>query len=240
MSLHLIESPMSMQALHRWAGHRLHGRVDEDVALHHLLTETFGRDVIRTFRLMVAPRAQNATLYAYADRDADSLRAEAHATRTPGTADVLPLDSLRSLPRQADTWGTGQRLGFDLRCRPVVRLASAIPETDFAKGAELDAFLAETLRTDTARTREAVYTDWLAARLAPGAELDRDATWLAQFHRTRSQRKGRTVEGPDAVFHGTLTVTDPEAFATRLATGVGRHRAYGYGMLLLRPPQRRC
>ena len=44
------------------------------------------------------------------------------------------------------------------------------------------------------------------------------------------------LEGPDATVHGTMTVTDPTAFARLLAHGVGRHRAYGYGMLLLRPP----
>ena len=35
---------------------------------------------------------------------------------------------------------------------------------------------------------------------------------------------------------GVLTITDPDAFAQLLARGVGRHRSYGYGMLLLRPP----
>ncbi|GHE81823.1 hypothetical protein GCM10019059_44550 [Camelimonas fluminis] len=53
-------------------------------------------------------------------------------------------------------------------------------------------------------------------------------------------RKGRRIEGPDATFHGSLVVTDPEAFTILLARGVGRHRAYGYGMLLLRPPQRQA
>ena len=37
---------------------------------------------------------------------------------------------------------------------------------------------------------------------------------------------------------GILTITDPIAFAELLKRGVGRHRAYGYGMLLLRPPAR--
>lgn len=36
--------------------------------------------------------------------------------------------------------------------------------------------------------------------------------------------------------HGTLTVTDPAFFAQALAVGIGRHRASGFGMLLLRPP----
>ena len=34
---------------------------------------------------------------------------------------------------------------------------------------------------------------------------------------------------------GVLTITDGGAFASLLARGVGRHRAYGYGMMLLRP-----
>jgi CRISPR system Cascade subunit CasE len=69
--------------------------------------------------------------------------------------------------------------------------------------------------------------------------LDRADSHLVSFQRTRVQRGGRRIEGPDAVVHGTLTITDPTAFAALLARGVGRHRSYGYGMLLLRPPQRR-
>ena len=42
-------------------------------------------------------------------------------------------------------------------------------------------------------------------------------------------------EGPDAVIQGTLTVAEPGEFTDLVAHGVGRHRAYGYGMLLLRP-----
>ena len=37
---------------------------------------------------------------------------------------------------------------------------------------------------------------------------------------------------------GTLTVTDPQAFAALLSGGVGRHAAFGFGMLLLSPPGR--
>jgi CRISPR system Cascade subunit CasE len=41
---------------------------------------------------------------------------------------------------------------------------------------------------------------------------------------------------PDATFRGTLRVDDPARFAAAaLARGVGRHRAFGFGMLLLRP-----
>lgn len=43
------------------------------------------------------------------------------------------------------------------------------------------------------------------------------------------------VQGPDAVFTGVLQVQDPTAFAALVARGIGRHRAFGFGMLLLKP-----
>lgn len=246
MTLHLVELPLSLRTLHLWAGGRKLGAgFDEGVALHHLLGETFGPAALQPFRLMVAPRAQVGTLYAYSVADADSLRQIALPALNPANAAVIDLERLRSLPRPASAWTAGQHLGFDLRLRPVVRLASELSGADeggvpvsFRKGAEIDAFLAATLR-DRQTTREGAYLDWLAARLAPVAMLEQAGSRLASFQRSRVQRNGRRIEGPDAVVHGTLTVTDPAAFADLLARGVGRHRSYGYGMLLLRPPQRR-
>lgn len=243
MTLHLVELPLSLRALNHWAGGR--GlEADEGTALHHLLGETFGPATLQPFRLMVAPRAQSGTLFAYAAADADTLRAQAQFSLTPALTAVISLDRLRTLPRPAAAWTAGQRLGFDLRVRPVVRLGSDLTGTDdsgtpvsLRKGAEVDAFLANILR-DRPSTREDAYLDWLAARLAPAAALDPAASRLTSFQRTRVMRNGRRVEGPDAVVHGTLNVTDPAAFSDLLTRGVGRHRSYGYGMLLLRPPQR--
>lgn len=246
MSLHLIELPLSLKALHLWAGGRKLGTpFDEGLRLHHLLGEVFGPAVLQPFRLMVAPRALNGTIYAYAAMDADTLRQQAQAGLTPGHTEVIALDRLRSLPRPVAGWSPGQRLGFDLRLRPVVRLASPLAgqdesgaEVSFRKGAEVDAFLSAVLRGKTT-TREDVYVDWLTERLAPAAQLDLTTSRLASFQRSRIQRDGKRLEGPDAVVHGTLTIADPAAFSQLLAHGVGRHRSYGYGMLLLRPPQRR-
>ena len=92
------------------------------------------------------------------------------------------------------------------------------------------------------RTREVVYREWLAERLeCGGAVLDKDKTKLASFQRTRAIRKRhrRYSEGPDALMRGELTIDDPAAFAKLLSHGIGRHRAYGYGMLLLRPARSR-
>ena len=49
---------------------------------------------------------------------------------------------------------------------------------------------------------------------------------------------GAASEGPAALMRGTLVVgDDPAKFAELLRCGVGRHRAYGFGMLLVRPPK---
>ena len=50
-------------------------------------------------------------------------------------------------------------------------------------------------------------------------------------------RGGKAREACDIVMHGTLSITDTQRFADLLTRGIGRHRAYGYGMLLLSPPK---
>lgn len=246
MTLHLVELPIDLRELHRWAGSRDFGggNFDEGKALHHLLGETFGPAALQPFRLMVSPRGRTGTVYAYSDHDSHSLRDVASATATPGQQAAMGLDQLRSIPRPPSSWKAGQRLGFDLRVLPLVRLHSelsgateaGVPLT-FRKGAEVDAFLARVLRGE-GTTRERVYLEWLSRRLAPAATLDVPATRMASFRRQRVTRKGRRLEVPDITIHGTLAICDPAAFARLLAKGVGRHRAYGYGMLLLRPPQK--
>ena len=47
------------------------------------------------------------------------------------------------------------------------------------------------------------------------------------------------IDGPDVTVDGTLEIIEPEAFANLLIRGVGRHCAFGFGMLLLRPAGQR-
>ena len=264
MQLYFVRVPVSLNALARWAGERgwVQGRArtfDEGRALHHLLDETFGPGTLRPFRLLVPPRRADGNLYAYSANDQMVLHEAMQMYAPPEHLTVLRPERLASKSMPND-WKAGQRLGFDVRVRPVRRLKTDLVASQgrFDAGAELDAFLLEALRhypadrkgmTASNRSREAVYLDWLKERLAPAARIDR-ATRLVQFQRTLvtrprhahngSSRNGdRGLEGPDATFHGTLTVIQPTAFADILLRGVGRHRAFGYGMLLLRSPQRR-
>lgn len=104
-------------------------------------------------------------------------------------------------------------------------------------------------------SRATCYLEWLDRRLHDsGAAIARtsvrdaeDGAFAARVDAFRFTRllardrggvRSRTQhpEGPDATITGTLVVTDPDRFATGIARGVGRSRAFGFGMLLLAPP----
>ena len=245
MSLYLVRGQVDIGALGRWARDRAWGRrgrseiYDEGLALHHLLAESFGKGVFQPFRLLVPPGARVGNLYGYARTDAEALRRAAEATMLPDAMDVLAPASLGTKQMPQD-WAPGQRFGFDICLRPVVRLHKSTAA--HGAGSEVDAFLAEALRDHAGepegmaragRSREDVYADWLAGRLGKAATVD--TARLVRFRRVRSVRSGRVVEGPEVVLQGDLVISDPTAFADVLRRGIGRHRAYGYGMILLRP-----
>jgi CRISPR system Cascade subunit CasE len=113
-------------------------------------------------------------------------------------------------------------------------------EGDRSRSREVDAFLV----SPEASNRGEVYAEWLQQRMAEGgAEVE--CAHLKAFRLSRVMRRGkpnkhgsralRQQSGPDATFIGLLAVRDPEAFARVLGRGIGRHRAFGFGMLLLRP-----
>ena len=256
-TLQMIRAEINVREFHRWMGVRR--LQDPDHAMHCLLTECFGKPPTqeypegeglapRAFRLIIPRDGAVGTLYGYGPADAEKLREAAQLYGDPAQCQILNLPTLatKSMPTQ---WPAGKRLGFELRIRPVVRSRQEpwgdVAKSGRRKGEECDVFQWEALRYpkgEMNRSREQVYRDWLAGLLERdgGATLEREDTRLASFRRTRAIRKlrQRHCEGPDAVMQGNLTIADPAEFAQMLARGIGRHRAYGYGMLLLRQPRR--
>ena len=254
---HLIYAPIDMRKFNRWAGNRKlvrYGSFDAGYALHILLSAMFGKSVLQPFRLFSSERRRNATLYGYANADKAELRRRAGETATPDCLDVVNPSEMRS-KRMPPIFERGRRLGFDLRLRPVRRLHHELADGQrsqpMPKGTEVDAFQLEMIRrfplepadsdavaARSAVTRELVYGKWLSERFNGAATVEECR--LVSFKRTRAVRgNGRGPEGPDTILHGTLTVSNQEKFGEILRNGIGRHRAYGYGMLLLRPPNRK-
>lgn len=240
-----------------WAHRRRLAGRDGDLgyALHAALAAAFGDDAPKPFRLC-EPRpnacggeAGLPALYGYCAADEPSLRDHSDLAE-PDIHAALGLDTLAVKPMPA-AWREGRLFDFEARIRPVVRCDFA---GDRRRSRERDAFLAA-LPTAPGEDkdqyqhidREAVYREWL------GRELSRDdaavplagTLRMTAFQRTRVQRRShpgddgrrpfRAPEGPDAVFTGSLQVCSGEAFGALVRRGIGRHRSFGFGMLLLRP-----
>ena len=239
-ALYLLHTQPDPQRLAAWAArHRLlDSQGDLGYALHALLRAAFGEQAPQPFRYLDVEQG----LLAYTRLSAVELAqhaalADADVAAALGLGQTLHHAGLsaRLFPTQ---WAAGHALGFEVRVRPIIREGKT--------GRERDAFLAAIEKSpDTELDRSEVYVQWLRELFARqgGAELvDATVTRYQQLGVTRKTQKGaadngrqsRLVSGPDAVLAGQLRVTDPQAFAQLLASGVGRHRAFGFGLLLLR------
>lgn len=256
-ALQMIRAEINVRDFHRWMGCRR--LQDPDHAMHCLLTECFGDLAPKPFRLIMPRGGSSGCLYGYGHAGADTLREAAQMYGDPLQCRIVT-EKLDSKPMPSE-WQVGKRLGFDVRIRPVVRLQrdlDRVPpdklrifredlrngEREFKPrpGTECDAFQWEAVlhpKGGMNRSREEVYAGWLSEKLGKNgaASLELEQTKLVSFQRTRAIRKlrARSSEGPDAIMRGILIITDPGAFAELLGKGIGRHRSYGYGMLLLRP-----
>lgn len=216
---------------------------DLGYAIHLALRRALGATAPQPFRF-VEP---SGYLYGYVlDREALQAAAAAPATSPEIEAArvALALDSLKLKPMPS-SWRAGSRYGFEVRLRPVRRVGKDKRSVD--RPGEHDAFgvAVRGLPREAWPAPREVYLEWARERLtASGARMLADAH-LSAMTRTEVARRRHDgsgvrsrIDGPDVTVAGTLEVMEPDAFASILARGVGRHRAFGFGMLLLRPPTR--
>jgi CRISPR system Cascade subunit CasE len=250
--LHMLRLEPDMAKVARWGLARGVARpgLDDGYLWHALLKATFGELAPKPFRL-VEPSHARPYLVGYHSADKEALLDRAEAFAEPDAAEAIGLHSLavKNMPTE---FKTGVRLGFETRVRPVVRTTRNDP---VGPGREIDVFLAAAIsRRDEKLDRGLVYTERLKRELAKGgASIEPRGVKLVSVRRARLLRRGaangegprpltqigKKGGGPDLVMAGELSVSDPLVFHDHLARGVGRHRAFGFGMLLLSPPQTR-
>lgn len=242
MSLTMLQAEPDLARLMRWAdGHGLlprRGEGDLGYALHALLRAVFGDLAPKPFVLLRDP-ARPARLLAYSAHEETELRLQAAGLAEPAALAALGGLERLAAKRMPERFPAGHRLGFTVRVRPTVRRDH---DGDRRKVREMDAFLAavEGSAPGEGPSRGEVYEAWLERRMTEGgAALEQVA--LEGFGLSQAQRRDASralrlrTSSPEATFSGVLRVADPERFAASLARGVGRHRAFGFGMLLLRP-----
>lgn len=242
----------SRRVMRELAHHQLPSRQDTAYLVHSTLAGLFGEGTLQPFRVLEDPQRW-LTVLAYSARGDAELHRHAQEFADPSRYEACDWQAFAVKPLP-EAFEAGRRLGFEVRVCPVVRLNEETEidhggkRLSFAKKSEVDAWLhRRTLahEPDVKISREECYGAWLQARLGAAAQVR--AVRLEGFHRVRlvrrtheEKRQARAFERPDALLRGELVVGDPQAFHTLLATGVGRHRSYGFGMLLLRPPENRC
>jgi CRISPR system Cascade subunit CasE len=247
MSLRMLSFPIDVGGLTRLAVRErlLPSGGDLGDALHAAFANAFGELAPKPFALLPpgTPGGGPAgRLLAYAATPLAGLRDRAAAFADPAFAGPLGLAEAgeKTMPER---FAAGVRLGFRVRLRPVARTGRPRGEEP-GRARERDLYPGAGEGVEDGRAD--VYLRWLERWLAErgGARLERaslDAfrltSLLARDRRPEATRP-RSVVGPDATVTGTLCVTDADAFAAALARGVGRHRAFGFGMLLLSPPAR--
>lgn len=215
------------------------GEHDEDLGygVHAWLAAAFGQGTIRPWRLLHDHRRPTRIL-GYTRKDASELRERLSSFSEPSVYAVCPQPEESILTRPMPSWRRGQVLAFEVQCCPVGRKAGS--------GVEKDIYLIEADKVDHKNLeRETVYTAWARERLerenacsVQSIRLDgfRLVRQLRQTQPTKNGRSRSRLVRPTALIRGKLVIEDPETFNTMLAGGIGRHVAFGYGMVLLRPP----
>ncbi|TSE20596.1 CRISPR-associated protein Cas6/Cse3/CasE [Tepidimonas alkaliphilus] len=230
-ALHLLRLPVDPPRLLRFAFE--HGIREEDetlgYTLHAWFAALFGELAPKPFRYL----ERRGEVLAYARRDHVDLLDHAQAFASPQAWQALDAERVASKPMPL-TWRSGQRLHLEVLVCPVSRKDDE----------EKDVYLRALDRLgDSAPARTEVYRQWFAAQWGGAVRLE-SVELLGMSARSqllrRDRRHGnrlRHVERPQALFGAEAVVIDGAAFAERLARGIGRHRAFGFGMVLLAPPR---
>lgn len=243
MSLRMLQLQLNAAALVRFLHTQALSRSqDEDwgYAMHAWLSATFGNLAPKPFRLMIDPRNHKPPkLLGYTSHAAKQLTMHARTYAEPFALAVCNLDqdlAAAEMP-SPEQWPPNRRLGFEVLICPVARKSR--------KGTERDLFLhrLDAVGQDSMLSRKQVYRDWFVEQTADVCTLENIE--LAGFRLVRQLRRGKRTHGenrkmtpivrPQALLRGVLRIADGAGFSQLLAHGIGRHRSFGYGMLLLGP-----
>ncbi len=211
---------------------------DLGYAVHAASKAVFGDLAPKPFAIRTRDREFEIVGYAAATAAEIRRVAELHG-HDEWAAQALGLHTMDVKAVPTD-WQAGERFSFECRVAPIVRSrrveADKVVEVDAAHPALVEP-------GGKPLTRDEAYAAWLAEELQRFGAAKLTGYQPFSFRMTSSVRRtsastGRhSVKGvvPDLVARGELEVFSPQGFTDLLARGVGRHRAFGYGCLLLAP-----
>jgi CRISPR system Cascade subunit CasE len=236
--LHMIELRPDLEALLRYISDQGFCIQDDDLGygIHAWMAAAFGDMAPKPWRLF-GGRRRPPRILGYSCHDAQALRTMLEEFADPSVFVVTSEPSHMINSRPMPAFNSGRRLGFELLVSPVGRKAST--------GVEKDLFL---IAADSGENenlnRETVYLDWVRERMERGSACTVTKIEMSGFRLVRTTRQTQKKNGkrirpnlrrPHVLVAGQLMIYQPDAFNLLLSQGVGRHRSFGYGMLLLKP-----
>ena len=215
-------------------GARTRRPLDFGYRLHMLLTACFAETAPTQFSFVEARQPKTIKVLAYGDTPWERMREKSAAVLGTAAHDAIDWTRCRGRRVRSD-WSAGMLLRYAVTVCPVRR------RTTDGRTAERDAFSVSPLRHEMdgepeMRQREVVYEAWLAEKVGGAVALEScemDSFRFANVCRRDAKRRYRALRTPRAELSGVLRIVDVEAFSTLLARGIGRHRAFGFGMLRL-------
>lgn len=248
-ALALVKLRPDGAALARWAAASGVAAFKDDLgyAAHAASKAVFGDLAPKPFALR--QKAGGLEMLGYCAATVDELSRVAFLQMHDDAAvHALRVDGMVVKPMPLD-WAAGERFSFECRVVPTRRTRQATS----GRYIELDAALPESGPDPQGDfDRDAAYSAWLSKELSrfSAARLMGFSPFAFRLTPTVRRTQGtpstqrspgpgarRTARGlvPDLVARGELEVGDPSGFHEALRRGLGRHRAFGYGCLLLAP-----
>lgn len=197
--------------------------------LHAWFTALFGQNAPKPFRYI---EHRNEVL-GYTVLPATSLSEYAQAFASPLAWAALDPESVVSKP-MPNSWRHGQQIRMEVLTCPVSRKDEQ----------EKDVYLRMLDKIgDQSPSRTEVYRDWFLRQWDGVVKFSR-IDLVGMNSRSRLLRRSRNgnnrllfVERPQALFTADAIIENGERFAEQISRGIGRHRAFGFGMVLLVPPR---
>ncbi len=238
--LFMIELKFDVVALYRFMHTQGLFRSEDDAELgyeiHAWLGAAFAEMAPKPWRLLM-DKHRPPRILAYAPHAANTFQQRMIEFAEPSVFQVCPEPQLMISSRMIPEWEKERKLGFQTLVCPVGRKARS--------GIEKDLFLIHADNQDDTHklNRETIYCEWAKQRFNNYSVVV-DSIRLAGFRLVKQRRQTQTSQGkrlfhlivrPQALLEGEITIKDPQKFTLLLRHGIGRHRSFGFGMILLRP-----
>lgn len=243
-ALTLVKLRPDVAALARWAAASGVAALKDDLGYtaHAASKAVFGDLAPKPFALR--ERAGGLEMVGYCAASVGELsRVASLQTHDDAAAHALGVEGMVAKPMPLD-WAVGERFSFECRVVPTRRTRQAAG----GRYVELDAATPEP-GAQGDFDRDAAYSAWLSKELSRFSAARLTGFSPFAFKLTPTARRTHAVQGssapgarrtarglvPDLVARGELEIVDPSGFQETLKRGLGRHRAFGFGCLLLAP-----